>query len=119
MVAIGAMVPQALEAGVALEDDGYDIEVLDPRTLSPLDVEAICESVRKTGRVVICEMDSSFAGGGAEIAATVAEQCFHDLRSPPVRVGAAHVPMPFAEELVSVTVPDVEGIKAAVHRVMA
>jgi len=119
VVAIGAMVPQALEAGVALEDDGYDIEVLDPRTLSPLDVDAICESVRKTGRVVICEMDSSFAGGGAEIAATVAEQCFHDLRSPPVRVGAAHVPMPFAEELVSVTVPDVEGIKAAVHRVMA
>ena len=119
VVAIGAMVPQALEAGVAREDDGYDIEVLDPRTLSPLVVDAICESVRKTGRVGICEMDSSFAGGGAEIAATVAEQCFHDLRSPPVRVGAAHVPMPFAEELVSVTVPDVEGIKAAVHRVMA
>ena len=92
--------------------------MVDPRTLSPLDVDTICESVRKTGRAVMCEMDSSFAGGGAEIAATLAEQCFHDLRAPIVRVGSPHVPMPFAEELVNLTVPDADSICAAVRRVM-
>ena len=118
VVAIGGMVPRALEAGIALEDEGYDIEVVDPRTLSPLDVDTICESARKTGRVVVCEMDSSFAGSGAEIAATLAEKCFHDLRAPIVRVGGAHVPMPFAEELVNFTVPGTDAICAAVRRVM-
>ena len=119
VVAIGGMVPQALEAGIALEDEGFDIEVVDPRTLSPLDMDAIADSVRKTGRLVVCEMDSSFAGSGAEIAATVAETCFHDLRAPVVRVGAAHVPMPFAEELVGAMIPDVGSINAAVRRVMS
>jgi len=119
VIAIGGMVPRALEAGVALEDEGYDVEVVDPRTLAPLDVDTICESVRKTGRAVVCEMDSSFAGGGAEIAATLAERCFHDLRAPVVRVGGAHVPMPFAEELVDLTVPGTDAIGAAVRRVMA
>ena len=118
VVAIGSMVPKALEAGVALEDEGYDIEVLDPRTLSPLDTDAICASVRKTGRAVIVEMDSSFAGSSAEIAATVAERCFHDLRAPVVRVGSAHVPMPFAPELVEATVPGVDSVSEAVRRVM-
>jgi len=119
VVAIGSMVPMALEAGIALEDEGVDIEVVDPRTLSPLDVDAICESAKKTGRVVVCEMDSSFAGSGAEIAAMLAERCFHDLRAPIVRVGAAHVPMPFAEEMVDAMLPDVETVSAAVRRVMA
>ena len=119
VIAIGGMVPRALEAGVALEDEGYDVEVVAPRTLAPLDVDTICESVRKTGRAVVCEMDSSFAGGGAEIAATLAERCFHDLRAPVVRVGGAHVPMPFAEELVDLAVPGADAIGAAVRRVMA
>jgi pyruvate/2-oxoglutarate/acetoin dehydrogenase E1 component len=64
-------------------------------------------------------MDSSFAGSGAEIAAMLAERCFHDLRAPIVRVGAAHVPMPFAEEMVDAMLPDVETVSAAVRRVMA
>ncbi|MCY4229413.1 MAG: alpha-ketoacid dehydrogenase subunit beta, partial [Alphaproteobacteria bacterium] len=112
-------VPRALEAGVALEDEGYDIEVVDPRTLAPLDMETICQSVRRTGRAVVCEMDSSFAGAGAEIAAALAEQCFHDLRAPVLRVGSPHVPMPFAEELVAATVPGAGAICAAVRKVMA
>ncbi len=119
VVAIGGMVPRALEAGVTLEDEGYDIEVVDPRTLAPLDMETICQSVRRTGRAVVCEMDSSFAGAGAEIAAALAEQCFHDLRAPVLRVGSLHVPMPFAEELVAATVPDAGAICAAVRKVMA
>ena len=119
VVAIGGMVPLALEAGIALEDDGYDVEVIDPRTLSPLDVDSICASVKKTGRAVVCEMDSSFAGSSAEIAATIAERCFHDLDAPVTRVGAAHVPMPFAPGLVDATLPGVGAVSEAVRRVMA
>lgn len=118
VVAIGPMVHKALEAGIALEDDGYDIEVVDPRTLSPLDVDTICASVAKTGRAVICEEDSSFAGSGAEIAATIAERCFHDLQAPVVRVGSPHVPMPFAAPLVERVVPGAAQVADAVRRVM-
>ncbi len=119
VVAVGPMVGKALEAGVTLEDDGYDIEVVDPRTLSPLDTETICASVRKTGRAVVCEEDSSFAGTGAEIAATIAENCFADLRAPVTRVGMPHVPMPFAPPLADSVVPQVASVVGAVRRVMA
>lgn len=119
VVAVGPMVGKALEAGAILEDDGYDIEVVDPRTLSPLDTETICASARKTGRAVVCEEDSSFAGTGAEIAATIAENCFKDLRAPVTRVGMPHVPMPFAPPLADSVVPQVDSIVDAVRRVMA
>ena len=119
VIAIGPMVGKALEAGIALEDDGYDIEVVDPRTLSPLDTETICASVRKTRRAVVCEEDSSFAGTGAEIAATIAEQCFSDLEAPVVRVGMPHVPIPFAPSLADSVVPEVTNVVDAVRRVMA
>ena len=119
VVAVGPMVGKALEAGVILEDDGYDIEVVDPRTLSPLDTETIRASVGKTGRAVICEEDSSFAGTGAEIAAMIAENCFKDLLAPVVRVGMPHVPMPFAPPLADSVVPQVDSVVDAVRRVMA
>ena len=119
VVAVGPMVGKALEAGVILEDDGYDIEVVDPRTLSPLDTETIRASVGKTGRAVICEEDSSFAGTGAEIAAMIAENCFKDLQAPVVRVGMPHVPMPFAPPLADSVVPQVDSVVDAVRRVMA
>ena len=119
VIAIGPMVDKALEAGITLEDDGFDIEVVDPRTLSPLDLDTICDSVRRTGRAVVCEEDSSFAGSGAEIAASIAEDCFHDLRAPPIRVGSPHVPMPFAAELVNQVIPSAEDVVSAVRRVMS
>ncbi|MCE2492271.1 MAG: alpha-ketoacid dehydrogenase subunit beta [Alphaproteobacteria bacterium] len=119
VVAVGPMVGKALKAGVILEDDGYDIEVVDPRTLSPLDTETIRASVGKTGRAVICEEDSSFAGTGAEIAAMIAENCFKDLQAPVVRVGMPHVPMPFAPPLADSVVPQVDSVVDAVRRVMA
>jgi len=118
VVAIGPMVQKALEAGIALEDDGYDVEVVDPRTLSPLDTDTICASVSKTGRAVICEEDSSFAGSGAEIAATIAERCFHDLHAPVIRVGSPHVPMPFSESMVRRVLPGASHVVDAVRRVM-
>jgi pyruvate dehydrogenase E1 component beta subunit len=113
------MVGKALDAGIRLEDDGYDIEVVDPRTLSPLDVETICESVTRTGRAVVCEEDTTFAGSSAEIAAMIGEKCFPSLKAPVTRVGAPHVPMPFSAELVNHVVPDVPRIVAAVRHVMA
>ncbi len=119
VVAIGPMVAKALDAGIGLEDEGYDIEVVDPRTLSPLDSETICDSVRKTGRAVICQEDTTFAGAGAEIAAMVADSCFSDLKGPVIRVGAPHVPMPFSAELVNHVIPGVPQIVDAVRRVMA
>ena len=119
VIAIGPMVQKALEAGVLLEDDGYDIEVVDPRTLSPLDGDTLCESVRKTGHVVVCEEDSRFAGSGAEIAAMIGEACFADLKAPVKRIGSPHVPMPFSAELVKHVVPDVPDIVSTVRDVMA
>ena len=119
VIGIGPMVGKSLDAGILLEDDGFDIEVVDPRTLSPLDTDTICDSVRKTGRVVVCEEDSSFAGTGAEIAAMIAEKCFNDLQAPVIRVGMPHVPMPFAPSLADSVVPGVDDIVVAVHRVMA
>tara|TARA_A100001037_G_scaffold300948_1_gene329471 strand:+ start:6554 stop:7525 length:972 start_codon:yes stop_codon:yes gene_type:complete len=119
VIGIGPMVGKSLEAGVLLEDDGFDIEVVDPRTLSPLDTDTICESVRKTGRAVVCEEDSSFAGTGAEIAAMIAESCFKDLQAPVIRVGMPHVPMPFAPSLADSVVPRVDDVVDAVRRVMA
>jgi pyruvate/2-oxoglutarate/acetoin dehydrogenase E1 component len=119
VIGIGPMAGKAMDAAAALAPDGIEIEVVDPRTLAPLDVDAICESVRRTGRAVVCEEDTSFAGAGAEIAATVGEQCFRDLKAPVVRVGAPHVPMPFTPPLADLVVPGVEAVADAVRRVMA
>ena len=118
VVAIGPMVQKSLEAAVLLEDDGYDVEVVDARSLSPLDTETICESVSRTGRAVVCGEDSSFAGAASEIAAMIGENCFRDLNGPVVRVGSPHVPMPFSSELVKHVVPEVANITDAVSRVM-
>ena len=118
VVAIGPMVQKSLEAALLLEDEGYDVEVVDPRSLSPLDTDLICESVRKTGRAVVCGEDSSFAGAVSEIAAMIGESCFSDLKAPVVRVGSPHVPMPFSAELVKHVVPEAANVVSAVNRVM-
>ena len=92
VVALGALVPHALRAARELEADGVSVEVLDPRTLVPLDVDAIAASVAKTSRVVVAHEAVRFGGFGAEIAAHVAEHCFWDLDAPVVRVGAPSHP---------------------------
>jgi len=118
IIAVGPMVEKSLQAAVALEDEGWDVEVVDPRSLSPLDTATLCKSVRKTGRAVICGEDSAFAGAVSEISAMVSEQCFGDLKAPVVRVGSPHVPMPFSAELVKHVVPDADNVVAAVRQVM-
>ena len=115
VVALGALVPAALRAARELEAEGVSVEVLDPRTLVPLDVAAIAASVAKTSRVVVAHEAVRFAGFGAEIAAHVAEHCFWDLDAPVVRVGAPSHPMPYQKDLEQLTLPGAAEIVAAVR----
>jgi acetoin:2,6-dichlorophenolindophenol oxidoreductase subunit beta len=93
VVAIGRMVPMALEAAGTLADGGVEVEVVDPRTLSPLDDEAILASVRKTGRVVVVDEDNPRCSMATDIAALVASRAFDHLDAPPQLVTAPHTPV--------------------------
>lgn len=94
IVALGNMVRQALAAAVDLENEGIDSEVIDPRTILPLDQETIINSVIKTHRVVIVHEAPKTGGAGGEIAAVIAEKAFHELKAPVIRVGAPFMPVP-------------------------
>ncbi|MDE2837790.1 MAG: alpha-ketoacid dehydrogenase subunit beta [Chloroflexota bacterium] len=100
IVATSIMVPRALEAAATLADQGTDAEVVDPRTLVPLDKDAILRSVAKTGRVVVADETQRSCGVASEIAATIAEEGFESLRAPIRRVAIPNVPIPYhqAEE---------------------
>jgi 2-oxoisovalerate dehydrogenase E1 component len=115
VVALGAQVPQAMRAARELAAEGVDVEVLDPRTLVPLDVGAIATSVARTSRVVVAHEAVRFGGFGAEIAAHVAEHCFWDLDAPVVRVGAPSHPVPYQKDLELRTLPGASEIAAAVR----
>jgi 2-oxoisovalerate dehydrogenase E1 component beta subunit len=94
LVTYGATVAVALEAADAAEDLGYSVEVLDLRSLSPLDATGVAESVRRTGRAMVVHEASTFGGFGAEVAARLSEMCFHHLLAPIVRVGGLDIPYP-------------------------
>lgn len=117
IVARSLMVPVALKAAEQLAKDGLSCEVIDPRTIRPLDINAIVESVKKTNRVVIAEESHPFAGVGAEISAEINERAFDYLDAPVKRVSGADVPMPYAKNLERMVVPDVEQVIAAVREV--
>lgn len=106
------------EAAEQLAADGIDVEILDPRTLLPLDEELIYASVAKTHRVVIVEEAWGFASVGAQIADCIQENCFDDLDSPVLRVTNEFVPMPYNEAQEERVMPSLERIKEAVHKVM-
>ena len=106
LVATSRMVLRALKAAEALAEDGIEAEVLDPRTLVPLDEEAILQSVKKTGRLVIIHEAVKRGGYGAEIQAIVSEKAFDYLDSPVKRVAAANTPVPFAPTLENFVIPD-------------
>jgi len=120
VIAIGSMVPLALEAAgqLASEGDGIDCEVIDPRTLVPLDAATIVDSVKKTGRAVIVHEAHKRSGPGAEIAAVIAEQALDYLDAPIQRVAAKNAPLPYAPELEQFVLPSREDILAAVRRTM-
>ncbi len=117
IVARSLMVPTALKAAEELEKDGVSCEVIDPRTIRPLDINTIVESVKKTNRVVITEESHAFCGVGAEISAEIHERAFDYLDAPVKRVSGADVPMPYAKNLERLAIPDVEQIVAAVREV--
>jgi pyruvate/2-oxoglutarate/acetoin dehydrogenase E1 component len=118
VVATSYMVQRALDAAGLLEKEGIDCEVIDPRTLVPLDIDAIVESVKKTGRLVIVHEVNEFCGFGAEIAFEVQEKAFPYLDAPIARVCTAHVPMPYSRRLENANVPDAKRIAAAVREVL-
>jgi len=118
VVATGRMVHLALSAAEKLAAEGVQLEVVDPRTLSPLDGKTILDSVRKTHRLVIVHEEVKFAGSGAEIAAMVAEEAFDYLDAPIVRVAAPFTPVPFSPVLEKEFIPSEEKILAAVRKVV-
>ncbi len=114
----GKMVHVALQAAKKLEKDGVDAEVLDLRSLRPLDVEAILATVHKTNRVVYLEEGWPYAGIGAQIAATIQEEAFDYLDAPILRVTQADVPMPYAKNLEQMAKPDADRVVRACNRVL-
>jgi pyruvate dehydrogenase E1 component beta subunit len=108
----------ALQAAELLAKDGVEAEVVDPRTLRPLDEDVIFDSVRKTNRCVVVEEGWRYAGFGAEIADRVQRECFDALDAPVVRVTAADVPMPYSRMLEKAFLPQPEKVAAAVHEVL-
>lgn len=117
ILATMAMVPQALRAAELLaRDHGIEAEVIDPRTLRPLDLDTIIESVRRTNRIVIAQEGWTRWGFGAEVAAAVTEQAFDWLDAPPERVGMRDVPMPYNDNLERAVIPGAADIVAAARR---
>jgi pyruvate dehydrogenase E1 component beta subunit len=117
IVARSLMVPVALKAAEALQEQGVSCEVVDPRTIRPLDIDTIIGSVKKTNRVVIAEESHPFASVGAEISAQIMERAFDYLDAPVKRVSGLDVPMPYAKNLENIVVPDVNRIVSAVKEV--
>jgi 2-oxoisovalerate dehydrogenase E1 component len=119
VVALAAMVGRSLDAAEDVAGDGISVEVIDPRTVAPLDIDTILESVRKTGRLLIVDEDYAPAGIGAEIAAQVADLGFDDLDAPVRRLNGLHTPVPYSPPLEAHVVPNRERIAEALRDLVA
>jgi len=118
LVATSSMVRVALAAAELLEGDGIDAEVVDPRTMVPLDVETLVASARKTSRAIVIDEGYRRYGVTAELASVIAEGAFYDLDAPVRRLGAADVPVPFSPALEDVTVPTPELVAGAARELI-
>jgi len=118
LIAIGGVLPKVMEAAARLADRGISVEVIDPRTLVPLDTAALVESVKKTNRAVIVHEAHRRAGPGAEIAAILAEEAIGYLDAPIIRVATKNVPFPYNPELENFILPGVDDIIQAVEGVV-
>jgi pyruvate dehydrogenase E1 component beta subunit len=112
------MVHKSLQAARLLEQDGIEVEVIDVRSLVPLDEKTIFDSVRKTGHLVIVEEDNLTGGWGAEVSARVADSCLFYLEGPIRRVAAPDTPVPFAPIMENRYIPSVEGVVSAIRSVL-
>jgi 2-oxoisovalerate dehydrogenase E1 component len=119
VVGITHMVNHALAAASALAADGIDVEVIDPRSLAPLDLDTLLASVAKTGRLLIVDEDYAPCGIGAEIAAQVADRGFDDLDAPVRRLNTLHAPVPYSPPLEAAMVPTPERIAQAIRELAA
>jgi pyruvate/2-oxoglutarate/acetoin dehydrogenase E1 component len=118
VVAISTAVPEAVKAADALQESGISVEVVDPRTLVPLDVDAIVRSVARTGRLVVADPAHRTCSAAAEISAIVAEEAFGSLRGPIVRVTTPDTQIPFSPALEKQLYPSRDGIAEAVLRML-
>jgi len=119
IVATGWMVPKSLAAAEQLEKDGIDAEVIDPRTLAPLDVNTIAESVRKTGRLVLVDQAPRHSSAAAVIAGEIAERAFQHLKAPVRMVTALDTPIPYSPLMEKYVLPDEAKIISAAKSVLA
>jgi acetoin:2,6-dichlorophenolindophenol oxidoreductase subunit beta len=117
IVAIGRMVNTALEAADELAASGIEVEIIDPRTTSPLDTDTILESVENTGRLVVVDESNPRCSLASDIAGLVAQEAFGALRAPIQQVTGPHTPVPFADSLEDLFIPDAARIAAAVKTV--
>src|SRR6059036_4240666 len=117
VIAYMGMMYRALEVAEELEKDGISVEIVDPRTLRPMDTETIVGSVRKTHRCVVVEAGAGFAGMGSEIASTIQEEAFDDLDAPVARITGENAPMPYARNLELLKTPSRAKIAAAIRKV--
>jgi pyruvate dehydrogenase E1 component beta subunit len=117
VIARSMTVPLAMQAAEKLQEEGISVEVVDPRTIKPLDVETIVNSVKKTNRVVIAEESHFYASVGAEISQQIMEHAFDYLDAPVKRISTAEAPMPYAKNLEALALPSVEKIIAGIKEV--
>lgn len=118
LIAWNKMIHVALDAAKLLADEGIQVEVIDPRTLLPLDTDTIFASVRKTHRAVVLEESWGFASFGGEISALIHHHCFDDLDAPVERVNSEFVPMPYSEHLEEEVLPQIRDVVAAVKKTL-
>ena len=119
VVAVAFMVHRTLEVATALAREGLSVEVIDLRSVAPLDIETILTSVHKTGRLLIVDEDYGPFGVGAEIAAQVMARAFDDLDAPVARLNGAFAPVPYSPPLEAAMQPDVARIERAIRDVLA
>ncbi|WP_104116075.1 alpha-ketoacid dehydrogenase subunit beta [Arthrobacter sp. B1805] len=118
IVAYGPLVPVALAAATAAEEDGRSVEVIDLRSISPIDFDTVTESVTRTGRLIVAHEAPTFGGIGGEIAARISERAFLSLEAPVIRVGGFHMPYPVAR-VEEQYLPDIDRILEALDRAFA
>jgi pyruvate/2-oxoglutarate/acetoin dehydrogenase E1 component len=118
IVALGSMVPRALEAAEALATNGIECTVIDVRSLVPLDTATILREVSATGRLFTVEENPRLCGWGAEVASIVADEVFYDLDGPIVRITTPHIPLPAADALEDLAIPSVERIETTIYKSM-
>jgi acetoin:2,6-dichlorophenolindophenol oxidoreductase subunit beta len=116
IAALASMVPRAVEAADRLEQDGISAEVIDVRSLVPLDTRTLLDSVAKTGRFFTVEENPRLCGWGAELVSIVAEEAFWDLDGPSIRITTPHIPLPAAASLEDLALPSADGIYETVSK---